>query len=64
MINFENEKPLTYENLLKIENIIYEKEHINNEVKASKVNVDEILKRKIEIFNDKTFNLPQNIFYI
>lgn len=28
MIDFENEKPLTYEELLKIENYIYENEQI------------------------------------
>lgn len=64
MIDFENEKPLTYEELLKIENYIYENEQIEKNIKAEKVNIEEVTTRKIEIFHDKTFNLPQNIFYI
>lgn len=64
MIDFKNEKPLTYEELLKIENDIYMDEHIGKDINAEEINIDEVLKRKFEKFNDKTFNLPQNIFYI
>lgn len=64
MINFRNEKPLTYEELLKIENDIYMNEQIGKEVNAGKLNLEEVFNRDLEEFKDKTYNLPQNIFYI
>ncbi len=64
MISFINEKPLTYEELLRMENEIYNEEQIAENIKAEDVNIEDVLKRNTENFNDKTFNLPQNIFYI
>ncbi len=64
MINFENTKPLSYEELLEIENKIYDKEYIDEKTQKTDINLNEVLSRKTEIFKDKTYNLPQNIFYI
>lgn len=64
MKSFNNTKPLTYDEMLNIENKIYEEQIINDEVKAEQIIVEDILKRKIETFSDKTFNFPQHIFLI
>lgn len=64
MISFNNEKPLTYEELLNIENEIYKEEQIGIDVKPVPVIIEDILIRGTNLFKDKTFNLPQNIFYI
>lgn len=64
MISFNNEKPLTYEELLNIENEIYKEEQIETDVKPVPVLIEDILVRGTNLFKDKTFNLPQNIFYI
>lgn len=64
MKSFTNIEPLSYEQLLEIENEIYDEEIIKNDVEKKEFLVDEVLQRKTEIFEDKTFNLPQNIFLL
>lgn len=64
MKNFNNIKPLTYDEILNIENKIYEEQIITDKVKPEKVVIEDIIQRNIEMFYDKTFNFPQHIFFI
>lgn len=64
MKSFNNTKPLTYDEMLNIENKIYEEQIINNEVKSEQVIIENIMKRELGTFCDKTFNFPQHIFLI
>ena len=64
MKSFNNTKPLTYDEMLNIENKIYEEQIINYEIKSEPIILEDIFKRKIETFSDKTFNFPQHIFFI
>lgn len=64
MKSFNNTKPLTYDEMLNIENKIYEEQIINNEVKPEQVVIENIMKRELETFCDKTFNFPQHIFLV
>ena len=50
--------------MFNIENKIYEEQIINNEVKPEQVVIENIMKRELETFCDKTFNFPQHIFLV
>ena len=64
MKSFNNKGPLTYDEMLDIEDRIYKEQIIDNEIKPEKVIMDNIIKRNVEVFYDKTFNFPQHIFLI
>lgn len=64
MKSFTNNEPLTYGQLFKIENDIYNEEIIRENIEKKEFLIEEILERKTEIFEDRTFNLPQNIFLL
>lgn len=61
---YQNDKPYTYDEMLAIEKVIYNESLIKETDVASNVSIKEILKRNICIFNDKEYNMPQNIFII
>lgn len=64
MRSFNNIKPLTYDEMLEIENKIYYEQIISSDTKSEQVIIEDIMKRKLETFCDKTFNFPQHIFLI
>lgn len=64
MKSFLNEQPLTYAQFMEIENEIYEEEHIDNTVEEKKFIAKDILNRPVSFFEDRTYNLPQSIFFI
>ena len=59
MKSFTNTIPLSYEQLIEIENQIYDEEIIADNIEKKEFFIDDVLKRKTEIFEDKTYNLPQ-----
>lgn len=61
---YQNETPYSYEEMIEIEKGIYEKLVIRDDEVPVEVNINEILGRDIEVFNDKEYNMPQNIFLI
>lgn len=63
MNRYNNVTPYTYGELEEIEKEIYHKMIISSK-EPSDVNFKNILSRETLIFNDKDYNLPQNIFII
>ena len=64
MISYNNKKPLTYNELVKIENKIYKLLHISKKTPITTIDNKIILSRTLEIFKDKMYNMPENIFIL
>lgn len=60
---YNNDTPYTYEEIEKIEKKIYKKYFFSlNEL--CKIDIANICSRNTEVFEDRDYNLPQNIFII
>lgn len=64
MINYNNDKPIDFNKIIKYEKIIYKEQLIGKNEVSQKINLINILSRKISRLRDKTFNMPQNIFIL
>lgn len=62
--SFTNYYPYTKEQKYKNELEIYKEMKIDDSIKPEKIHIKEIKKRKKEIFAEKDYNKPQNIFFI
>ena len=64
IINYQNIKPYTYEEMLSIEKDIYNKMLIAKDTEKENISIKRIKEHSIEVLNDKVYNMPQNIFII
>lgn len=62
--SFTNDYPYTKEQKYKNELEIYKEMKIDDSIKPERIYIKEIKKRKKEIFTEKDYNKPQNIFFI
>lgn len=61
---YRNLKPYTWDEIKHIESKIYATQLISDSIEDPNTRIDNILKRDIFVFYDKTYNLPQNIFFL
>ena len=64
MIGFNNNVPLSKNEIYELEKNYYDTMIIKDNKNINNVNYDEVIQRKENIFVDKDFNLPQNIFFL
>lgn len=64
MISYKNAVPLTRSEIVEYERKIYRKQQIRPDDIPEKPDIRAIQKRKIAVFKDKPFNMPQNIFIL
>ena len=67
MYSYKNKKPLDYYNELEKKEIdIYNDTYFNddNVANINEINLNSIFNRRIAIFEDYDYNLPQNIFLL
>lgn len=64
MLSYTNEDKLSFEQLVCIEKKIYEEQSGCDTIKAEWCDIKKVLERKVEVFRDKEYNIPQNIFLI
>jgi len=64
MISYINNKPISFDKMTQFEKEIYKKQLINNSEKTIEVDINNIFSRDITLFQDRFFNMPQNIFFI
>ncbi len=64
IINYENNYEMHYDDILKIEQKIYDSLIIKKMYVNPKVNFKKVKKRELDYIHDKIYNLPQAIFYV
>jgi hypothetical protein len=64
MISYNNLKPLTYDELIKAENKIHRMSRIEKNTIPEDIDDKLILSRSVKHFQDKIYNLPENIFIL
>lgn len=64
MLNYDNNKPLSFKEILQKEIEIYKQQIVDENISEKSINIENIFSRKIKEFKDKTYNFPQNIFII
>jgi len=64
MIDYLNNKPLSFNEMLKHEKEVYKKQSIKEGIIEEKIDVNSILARESVNFKDRIFNMPQNLFFV
>ena len=64
MKSYQNSTPYSYDEIFRIEQEIYEKTQIKQDITPENVDIQEVLTRETRILKDKEYNLPQSIFTI
>ena len=64
MINYSNNTPLSFNEISQHEKEIYEKQLIKLNETPKEINLDDIFSRKKDYFEDRIFNMPQNLFFL
>ena len=64
MIGFNNENPLSKGEIYDLEKEYYNSRVIKDSKEINEIDYNVIMQRTTDIFKDKDFNLPQNIFFI
>lgn len=64
MFNYTNNFKLSFEQMVSIEEKIYENESGCSDISPVKCDIDKVLIREKKYFHDKEYNMPQNIFLI
>ena len=59
---YSNNVPLSFKEKIAIETLIYNEQSIIDTIIPKKYINKDVIKREIEIFHDREYNIPQNIF--